>query len=48
MWCILWPLGWTTPLDVEVGGVGAWVDMGVVVGRVCGPKVAPLPPLPVR
>ena len=30
-------------------GVGAWVDMGVVVEvvGVCGPKIAPLPLLPV-
>ena len=28
----------------------AWVDMGegVEVGKVCGPKVMPLDPLPVR
>ena len=30
--------------------MGAWADMGagVEVGRVCAPKVTPLPPLPVR
>ena len=37
-------------MDVEVGGLRAWVDMGegVEVGKVCGPKVMPLDPLPVR
>ena len=40
------PLGWPTPLDVEVEGVGAWVGMGVGVVGGCGPTVAPLTPLP--
>ena len=42
------PLGWPTPLEVEVGEVGrveVWVGMGVGVGGVCFPTVAPLTPL---
>ena len=29
------------------GGEGAWVDMGVRVGGLFGPKTVPLAPLPV-
>ena len=47
LWVSRGSCGWTTPLEVEVGGGGSWVGMGAGVGRVCGPTVAPLTPLPV-
>ena len=50
------PVGWLLapwldhPLGGGGGGVGGWVDMGAGLGMsgVCGPKGAPLAPLPVQ
>ena len=40
------PLGWTNPLEVEVGGVSAWVGMGGGVGRGVWPHGRASNPLP--